>query len=242
MKKSMTILAIILIALVAMMGSVNAASITANPATAKKISVGDTVTVTVTTKKDDAIQFNMTYPDGFEYVSTKASDGMALEVNTKTAGALKVVAYGAQGDTVTMTFKATKEIAPKAAEEIKKDFVASKLILGNEDDSFTNGTATVTVKGEEPTATPETTPSTEPTTTPEDPNGANPGTTNKEDGKGTETEKGTTGAATNESGEKVGTDGNVIKKLPQTGAPVFAGAGIVAAIALAVVAGRKIRK
>ena len=241
MKKSMTILAIILIALVAMMGSVNAASITANPATAKKISVGDTVTVTVTTKKDDAIQFNMTYPEGFEYVSTKASDGMALEVNTKTAGALKVVAYGAQGDTVTMTFKATKEIAPEATQEIKKDFVASKLILGNEDDSFTNGTATVTVKGEEETPTPEETPSVEPTTTPEDPSGANPGTTTGGTTDGTETGT-TTGAATNESGEKVGTDGNVIKKLPQTGAPVFAGAGIVAAIALAVVAGRKIRK
>ena len=69
MKKTLAILAIVVVALVAMMSSVNAATVNVQPTNVQKISKGETVTVTVNTVPAQGFQFSMKYDaSSFEYV------------------------------------------------------------------------------------------------------------------------------------------------------------------------------
>ena len=222
MKKTLTILAIVVVALVAMMSSVNAASVNVQPTNVQIVKAGEEVTVTVGFAACKGITFDLTYDsDNFEYKSSNA------RVNAETAGKLTAGNIDAGGNltSVTFKFKALKDITatPKA-------FSATNMKLsGGTDDSTAAGSLVITPATTEPTTEPTDKPTTGGETT-------KPGDTTGKPAASTES------PATSEEETVVGTNGKAITKLPQTGAPVFIGVIALVAVVGAVFAIRKIRK
>ena len=222
MKKTLTILTIIAIALVAMMSSVNAATVTASPAETTKLSVGDTVTVTVGTEGASGLQFDLAYPAGFEYVNATASAPCDVRQD---AGSLGIATFASS---VTVTFKATEEMVA-GEENLVKEFVVSNYKAVDTDDRA-GATATVTIKvAEEPVPS-----------TPTDPVEGSTGSQGSQLGS-----EGSQPGSDNNSGTQggvEGTNGDELNELPKTGAPVYIGTIAVIALAGAVLVVRKIRK
>ena len=221
MKKTLTILTIIAIALVAMMSSVNAATVTASPAETTKLSVGDTVTVTVGTEGASGLQFDLAYPAGFEYVNATASAPCDVRQD---AGSLGIATFASS---VTVTFKATEEMVA-GEENLVKEFVVSNYKAVDTDDRA-GATATVTIKVADP----------EPST-PTNPGEGSTGSEGSQLGS-----EGSQPGSDNNSGTQggvEGTNGDELNELPKTGAPVYIGTIAVIALAGAVLVVRKIRK
>ena len=221
MKK--TILGILIIAMVVvamMIGNVNAANLAVNNAEVKK---GDVVTVSVNTEEtSQAVEFVLNYDaTKFEYVADSATSTLGAPiVNASEAGIIRLV--------VTDPIKTTNAVTLQFKEI--EDTEGAVFTAGNfstdKDEELTTTTATVKVVTEtatEPENPGEETP-TEPTT---------PATDNNE---------GTTTNNNTNADEKVGTNGQVITKLPQTGTPVFIGVVAVIALAGITLVVRKVRK
>lgn len=207
MKKVMIGIAILAMVLIIMMGSVNAASLTTS---GEKVSKGETVTITVNMEPSRATEVNLKYDANiFEYVSSSDS----IMVTDK--GGEIIATYLTPDGTSTIsqmsfTFKA-KENSEGA------NFEVTGFTTDVKGDTVNNN-VTVVVADEEVPVDPD-----QPTN-PDQP--VNPDQPSDNGDKVTTTE-------TNDN-EIVGTDGKVITKLPQTGAPIFV--GIVAIIAVGVIA------
>lgn len=221
MKK--TILGILIIAMVVvamMIGNVNAANLAVNNAEVKK---GDVVTVSVNTEEtSQAVEFVLNYDaTKFEYVADSATSTLGAPiVNASEAGIIRLV--------VTDPIKTTNAVTLqfKAIEDTEGAVFTASNFSTDKDEELTTTTATVKVVTEtatEPENPLEETP-TEPTT---------PATDNNE---------GTTTNNNTNADEKVGTNGQVITKLPQTGTPVFIGVVAVIALAGITLVVRKVRK
>ena len=221
MKK--TILGILIIAMVVvamMIGNVNAANLAVNNAEVKK---GDVVTVSVNTEEaSQAVEFVLNYDaTKFEYVADSAASTLGAPiVNASEAGVIRLV--------VTDPIKTTNAVTLqfKAIEDTEGAVFTASNFSTDKDEELTTTTATVKVVTEtatEPENPGEETP-TEPTT---------PATDNNE---------GTTTNNNTNADEKVGTNGQVITKLPQTGTPVFIGVVAVIALAGITLVVRKVRK
>lgn len=223
MKRTILGIAILVMVLMMMMGSVNAANVTAKT----EVTKGEMVAVTVNTEKPVlAIEFELTYDTTkFEYVGASAGGlGIPSVTNNTSEGIVTIAIAASDGKTttqqVTINFR-----AKETTEEGK--FTVSNLVTDVTGEVMTNATTTVKVLEEtqkpveptEPTNPEKPTEPTEPTT-PE----------NKE-------EKPNHSLTNNQKGEqKVGTDGKVIRKLPQTGAPIYVVVGaLVAVISIALV-------
>ncbi len=209
MKRTILGVAILAIVLIMMMGSVNAASLSAS---SEKISKGETVTVTVNMEPSKATEINLTYDaDVFEYVSSSSSIMVTDE-----KGSLIATYLTSDGEAtisqMSFTFKA-KENSEGA------NFAVTGFTTDVTGDTVGNN-VTVVVKDEEKPVEPV---NPEQPTNPEQPANGNDTTTKTE----------TNGSAI------VGTDGKVIKKLPQTGTPVFVGAIALIVVAGAVLVARK---
>lgn len=217
MKKTIVGVAILAIALIVMMGSVNAASVAVDKAEVKK---GDIVTVHINVDKQvNGIQFNVSYnASKFEYIGANTGD-LAAEENA-TRGLVKIVASSGSktSNIATLQFKALEDTEGE-------DFVVSNFKA--EGEALNNSSVTVKVSTgveEQPTT---------PGNKEEKP--ADTITTPKTDAKQT------TGTATQtqKASEKVGTNGKVITKLPQTGTPIFIGVAILIVVAGAVLVVKK---
>ena len=221
MKK--TILGILIIAMVVvamMIGNVNAANLAVNKTKKKK---GDVVTVSVNTEEtSQAVEFVLNYDaTKFEYVADSATSTLGAPiVNASEAGIIRLI--------VTDPIKTTNAVTLqfKAIEDTEGAVFTASNFSTDKDEELTTTTATVKVVTEtatEPENPGEETP-TEPTT---------PATDNNE---------GTTTNNNTSADEKVGTNGQVITKLPQTGTPVFIGVVAVIALAGITLVVRKVRK
>lgn len=225
MKKSILGIVIIAMVVVAMMiGNVNAANLAVNNAEVKK---GDVVTVSVNTEEaSQAVEFVLNYDaTKFEYVADSAASTLGTPVvNANEAGVIRLV--------VTDPIKTTNAVTLqfKAIEDTEGAVFTASNFSTDKDEELTSATATVKVVTETPVEpeNPGEDTSTEPTT-PE-----TPATDNNDEGT-------TTNNNTN-ADEKVGTNGQVITKLPQTGTPVFMGAVVVIALAGIALVIRKNRK
>ena len=221
MKKSILGIVIIAMVVIAMMvGNVNAANLAVNNAEVKK---GDVVTVSVNTEEtSQAVEFVLNYDaTKFEYVADSATSTLGAPiVNASEAGIIRLV--------VTDPIKTTNAVTLqfKAIEDTEGAVFTASNFSTDKDEELTTTTATVKVVTEtatEPENPGEETP-TEPTT---------PATDNNE---------GTTTNNNTNADEKVGTNGQVITKLPQTGTPVFIGVVAVIALAGITLVVRKVRK
>ena len=111
MKKTILVTILVAVMLLAAIGSVNAASVTANKTTIK---AGETVQITVKpSEARDGVQFDVSYnADELQYVGTEKPAGM--EVMDEVAnGTGRVMVYSMNGTTteaVVMTFKALKDV------------------------------------------------------------------------------------------------------------------------------------
>ena len=223
MKKTLTILTVLAVMLVAMMGSVFAAEVNATPT---QVKAGDTVTVTVHSDTPCyGVQFNMTYDSTrFEY------DGNTAGAVVSAEGGDLICSYSnvaTSTNDVSLTFKVLTD-APVGT----GDFTIS----GTE---FTDTNGDVTGEAvTKPSVSVEVVASTPATEEPTDPEVKPGSTTQAGDNKGSTDNKGTS----TEGEEKIGTNGEAIKKLPQTGAPLYIGVIALVVVAGAVVAVRKIRK
>ena len=157
----------------------------------------------------------------FEYVADSATSTLGAPiVNASEAGIIRLV--------VTDPIKTTNAVTLqfKAIEDTEGAVFTASNFSTDKDEELTTTTATVKVVTEtatEPENPGEETP-TEPTT---------PATDNNE---------GTTTNNNTNADEKVGTNGQVITKLPQTGTPVFIGVVAVIALAGITLVVRKVRK
>ncbi len=233
MKKTLTILTILAIALVAMMGSVNA--------TTDFVGSGDAVVggiVSVTIKVPDAapigsLDSKVTYDTNLlTYTGCKFDNASKLSADAiDRNGTIQISAF-AMGDGGMATFTyATLNFTAKAPG------VAKFTILDGSFDTNTHetlGNNEVTVNITAPTTEPTTDPTGDPTDAPATTTPSTPGSTN---GKSDDTSK-----PAEKEGEFVGTDGKTHSTLPNTGAPVYIGAGVVIALAGAALVIRKIRK
>ena len=217
MKKTIIGVAILAIALILMMtGSVNAASLTANNAEVKK---GETVTVTINTEEEaQAVEFVLKYDaTKFEYIVGSATTTLGEPtINAKEKGIIRFVATNPTKTTnkVDLQFKAL-ETTEEAV------FTASNFLTDVETEELQNTTVAVKVVEETPV-------------TPEGPQEPTDPETPGEDVKDpTDTEKDdqTTNTTQDNADEKVGTDGKVIEKLPQTGTSIFTVVGAILAVA-----------
>ena len=131
MKK--TILGIMLtIALVmAMVGTVNAASLSVDK---NKINAGDKVVVTITAKDAfENIDFTMSYDSTkFEYVSVSDEIGM-VDANAETANEVVVSGAGKATKTISLTFKALKDVEAGDATFSIKDTTLTEAFETNKD-------------------------------------------------------------------------------------------------------------
>ena len=229
MKKTLTILTILAVMLVAMMGSVFAASATVEPASTTKITAGQQIKVTVNSGEGKGVQYNFAYDSAkftFKEQETRDANPAITAINTQTEGKLVVVALST---TQTLIFTAKVDVEVPAGEEaVTFPFTATDIhVAGTTERPTAEATLTVNPVPVEPTEEPSNDPTQKPGTT--TPAGDNKGET---DNKGTSTE----------GEEKIGTNGEAIKKLPQTGAPLYIGAIALVVVAGAVLAVRKIRK
>ena len=223
MKKTLTILTLLAVMLVAMMSSVNAASVSATPAQVEQGKGTEVIVKVSVDQKCLGVQFDMEYDTTrFEYVGVQ--DGaFAKPVD----GKFTYSYAGGATNEVTVTFKALTD-APVGA----GDFTISNT-------EFTDTKGDVTGEAvTKPTATVEIVAPTPATEAPTDPEAKPGSTTQTGDNKGSTDNKGTS----TEGEEKIGTNGEAIKKLPQTGAPLYIGAIALVVVAGAVLAVRKIRK
>lgn len=215
MKKTLTILTILVVALIAMMGSVNAA------ATLGVKQEGNIVTVTLSlAEASNKVQFNLTYKNALlTYDSIKVGDLGMVEVNTDEAGLLKIAALGSgnqKANSVTITFKVNE-----GAEGKEADFAISNFKGTTE--TLVNTATSLTIEKTSTTPTTPTTPEQQtPTTTPTTPTQST--------------------QSTNNNSAKVGTNGKTLTKLPQTGTPLYAVAVAVIVAGVIALAVRKIRK
>lgn len=213
MKKVMIGIAILAMVLIIMMGSVNAASLTTS---GEKVSKGETVTITVNMEPSRATEVNLKYDANiFEYVSSSDS----IMVTDK--GGEIIATYLTPDGTSTIsqmsfTFKA-KENSEGA------NFEVTGFTTDVKGDTVNNN-VTVVVADKEVPVDPDQPTNPDQPVNPDQP--TNPEQPSDNGDKVTTTE-------TN-GNEIVGTDGKVITKLPQTGAPIFI--GIVAIIAVGVIA------
>ena len=225
MKKSILGIVIIAMVVIAMMvGNVNAANLAVNNAEVKK---GDVVTVSVNTEEaSQAVEFVLNYDaTKFEYVADSAASTLGTPVvNANEAGVIRLV--------VTDPIKTTNAVTLqfKAIEDTEGAVFTANNFSTDKEEELTTTTATVKVVTETPVepenpGDPET--PAEPTT-PETP--------------ATDNNEGTTTNNNTNADEKVGTNGQVITKLPQTGTPMFIGAAVVIALAGVALVVRKNRK
>lgn len=218
MKKTLTILAILAVALVAMMGSVNAATVSVQPTNVQVVNPGETVTITIKMDQPSkGFSCVLHYPAeifDFEDADCMVNSSIAGQVNI---GVLDVTGKGtAQTATIKLKVKESQTI------NTTQTFNVSDIDISNtdNDDQPTSGQLIITTTPEGPTPG-------EGTTTPEG-KPANP-----EDTQSTPVES---------EGPVVGTDGKVITRIPQTGAPVFIGAGVLLVVAGTLFAVKKLRK
>lgn len=214
MKKTIVIVAILAMVLITMMGSVNAASVTAK----NEVEKGKTVTVTVNMAATSAVQFEMPYDNTkFEFVGASAG-ALGNDIGVANGGVVNVAAFAVDGKatttSVTVTFKAL------ATTEGEK-FTVNGLVTES-GEKIANPTVTVKV-----TAPVEVKPGTDNKT---------PVTDDKQQGTTAtpstgDKQQGTTTTGSQSVNGKVGTDGKVITKLPQTGTPVFIGVAVIIAVA-----------
>lgn len=227
MKKSILGIVIIAMVVIAMMvGNVNAANLAVNNAEVKK---GDVVTVSVNTDEAaQAVQFNLSYDaTKFEYVDGSATTTLGTPmVNASEAGIIRLIATNPQATTnsVTLQFKAIEDTEGAT-------FTASDLST-NTNEELTTATATVKVVTETPVE-PE---------NPVDPETPAEPTTPETPADNADNNEGTTTNNNTNADEKIGTNGQVITKLPQTGTPVFIGVAVVIALAGIALVVRKNRK
>ena len=141
MKKSLTILTIAILAIVAFASCVNAASVTTS---ATQVKVGDTVTVTVKTENQvTAMEFEVAY-DASKYEYVSASGAFEKIDEDKITGKVFVQAYNAEktSDSVTLTFKALA-----ATEGTGETFTVNDFkIVGAAQEALSNNPATVVVE------------------------------------------------------------------------------------------------
>lgn len=226
MKKTIIGVAIIAMFLITMMGSVNAANMTAS---ADKVEVDKGVSVVISTDVTmKAVQFKLNYDTSkFTYTGY-----------TSKAGATATVTPTAEG----LTFALANSAAPEDAKSITLNFTAKAATANVNEETFTisgfkagtstekdnniNATATVKVVAATPVEPEKPGDVTDENKTPA-------GEENKDNG----TKTPATSTANND--KKVGTNGKVITKLNQTGAPLFIGAAVVVALAGATLVIRK---
>lgn len=111
MKKTILVTILVAVMLLAAIGSVNAASVTANKTTIK---AGETVQITVKpSEARDGVQFDVSYnADELQYVGTEKPTGMEV-MDEVSNGTGRVMVYSMNGTTteaVVMTFKALKDV------------------------------------------------------------------------------------------------------------------------------------
>lgn len=224
MKKTIIGVAIIAMFLITMMGSVNAASMTAST---NQVEVDKGVSVVIKTDVTmKAVQFKLNYDTSkFDYTGYTSAAGTTATV-TKTAEGL--------------TFALANSAAPEDAKSITLNFTAKAETANVNEETFTISgfkAGTSTEKDNNINAT--TTVKVVAATTPVEPEKPGDVTDENNTPAGEENkDNGTTTTETNNSG-KVSTNGKVITKLNQTGAPLFIGAAVVVALAGAVLVVRK---
>lgn len=222
MKKTIMGVAIIAIFLITMMGSVNAASMTAS---ASQVEVDKGVSVVISTDVTmKAVQFKLNYDTSkFTYTGY-----------TSKAGATATVTPTAEG----LTFALANSAAPEDAKSITLNFTAKAATANVNEETFTisgfkAGTSTEKDNNINATATVKVVAA----TTPVEPE--NPEDNKEEDNKPAEENKDNGTGTTTDNKGVVGTDGKTYTKLHQTGAPLFIGAAVVVALAGAVLVIRK---
>lgn len=216
MKKTILGVAILAIVLITMMGSVNAASVTGSTT---KVEKGDnkTVSVKVNMEATSAVQFDLTFDNTrFEYAGASAG-ALGSDVGAVSGNVVKVAAFATNGTSttkeVTVNFK-----VKDTAKEGKGTFAVSGLVTENGE--AIENTSPIEVSVVEPTVI-----------VPDDNKGEQPGT-NGEQKPGTNGGQQTTTTTNSQNADKkVGTNGKVINKLPQTGTPVFIGVAAIITIA-----------
>lgn len=223
MKKTIVVVAILAMVLITMMGSVNAASVTAN----KEVEKGKTVTVTVNMEATSAVQFDMSYDNTkFEFVGASAG-ALGSDVGVANGGVVKVAAFALDGKSTTKSVTVTfKTLATTEGEK----FTVDGLVTEN-GEAIANPAVTVKV-----TAPVEVKPGTDDNKKPSTDDNKKPVTDDKQQGTTTtpvtdDKKQETTTTKGQNANQKVGTDGKVITKLPQTGTPVFIGVATIIAIA-----------
>ena len=111
MKKSILVAILVAVMLLAAVGSVNAATVTANKTTIK---AGEQVKITVApSEARDGVQFDVEYKaDELKYIGTDKPTGMEV-MDEVTGGTGRVMVYSMNGTTtnaVVMTFEALKDV------------------------------------------------------------------------------------------------------------------------------------
>ena len=224
MKKSILGIVIIAMVVIAMMvGNVNAPDLAVNNQEVKK---GDVVTVSVNTEEaSQAVEFVLNYDaTKFEYVADSAASTLGAPiVNASEAGVIRLV--------VTDPIKTTNAVTLqfKAIEDTEGAVFTASNFSTDKDEELTSATATVKVV-------------TETATEPENPGEETPTDPTTPETPATDNNEGTTTNNNTNADEKVGTNGQVITKLPQTGTPIFIGVAAVIALAGITLIVRKVRK
>lgn len=229
MKKTIVVVAILAMVLITMMGSVNAASVTA----AKEVEKGKTVTVTLNMKPTASVGFELAYDKNvFSFEGGSAGALGVVDKEGNTNGIVNVQLFAINGtsttETVTLNFKANETTTTAKAFTVS-DFVT--------EDNEAMATPTVSVAVKAPVEIKDDDNKGDVT----DKNQGNQGTTNQgNQGTTTPAENKAQGSTTTTSTNgKVGTDGKVITKLPQTGAPVYIAVATIIAIAGVALVARK---
>lgn len=215
MKKSLTILTIAILAIVAFTSCVCAAEVKTS---STKVNVGDTVTVAVKTNNQfEGAEFTLKFDaDKFQYAGASCVDAngeaLSMENNISKAGNGEVFIQAYSGslksDTVVVTFKALKSTEGAAFN------VEGLVLAGTDEEELSNNPATIAVETSE--------------------NNNEGGTGNQGAGSqgGQQAGGSASGSSTSEAGSVTDKNGKKIEELPKTGTPIFAGA-----IALIVIAG-----
>ncbi len=215
MKKIITSLTILVVALMTMVGSVNAASVNVQPSNIQTVKEGAEVTVTVNFAACKGITFDLTYDSAnFEYVSSDA------RVNVEADGKLTVGSLDVTGNgnlkSITLKFKALKDITatPKA-------FAVTNMQLSGGTDLETTPSAELVITPSQPKPSQDPTP-----TNPIDP--IDP----KDDGDDKDSDE-----------KYIDDNGNEITEIAQAGTTYFVGAAIVLLVLVSgALAVKKIKK
>ncbi len=234
MKKTIVVVAILAMVLITMMGSVNAASVTAN----KEVEKGKTVTVTLSMKPTSSVGFELSYNKAnFEFLGGSAGALGTIDTAGNTDGVVNVQLFATNGtsktESVTLNFKA-KETTTDAKAFTVSDFTTEDYEDMTNPTVTVKVTAPVEVKPGENGGQQNPTNPTKPTQPSTDNNQQGTTTTPSTDDK----QQGTTTNSQSSNG-KVGTNGKVITKLPQTGAPVYIAVAVIIALAGVALVARK---